>query len=186
MRTALLATALLLASAALPNPAAHAEGTTPPSGPHAFDPQLGSWHTHVRRIRRPLSGIAEWVEYDGTTTTRPLLEGRANIAELEIAGPAGRIEGGSLRLYEPDTGRWTMSYFSVADGRLTAPIRGAFRDGAVTFEGDDALGGKPIRVRFVVTPEGRDRFRFEQSFSGDGGRTWELNWIATDTRIPSR
>jgi hypothetical protein len=25
--------------------------------------------------------------------------------------------------------------------------------------------------------------RFEQSFSPDGGKTWELNWVATDTRI---
>jgi hypothetical protein len=25
--------------------------------------------------------------------------------------------------------------------------------------------------------------RFEQSFSDDGGKTWEPNWIAVDTRI---
>ena len=24
---------------------------------------------------------------------------------------------------------------------------------------------------------------FEQAFSSDGGKTWEVNWIATDTRI---
>jgi hypothetical protein len=24
--------------------------------------------------------------------------------------------------------------------------------------------------------------RFEQAFSDDGGKTWEVNWIATDTR----
>jgi hypothetical protein len=23
----------------------------------------------------------------------------------------------------------------------------------------------------------------EQSYSPDGGRTWELNWVATDTRV---
>nr|MBA2686344.1 nuclear transport factor 2 family protein [Gemmatimonadaceae bacterium] len=25
--------------------------------------------------------------------------------------------------------------------------------------------------------------RFEQSFSDDGGKSWEVNWIATDTRV---
>jgi hypothetical protein len=24
---------------------------------------------------------------------------------------------------------------------------------------------------------------FEQAFSTDGGKTWEANWIATDTRV---
>jgi hypothetical protein len=24
--------------------------------------------------------------------------------------------------------------------------------------------------------------RFEQAFSEDGGKSWEVNWIATDTR----
>jgi hypothetical protein len=24
---------------------------------------------------------------------------------------------------------------------------------------------------------------FEQAFSNDGGKTWEVNWIATDTRV---
>jgi hypothetical protein len=25
---------------------------------------------------------------------------------------------------------------------------------------------------------------FEQAFSADGGKTWEINWIADDTRAP--
>jgi hypothetical protein len=28
-----------------------------------------------------------------------------------------------------------------------------------------------------------DSCHFEQAFSTDGGRTWEVNWIATDTRM---
>jgi hypothetical protein len=27
-------------------------------------------------------------------------------------------------------------------------------------------------------------FRFEQSFSPDAGKSWEVNWIATFTRSP--
>jgi hypothetical protein len=31
-----------------------------------------------------------------------------------------------------------------------------------------------------ITP---DSVRFEQAFSADGGKTWEVNWIATDSRL---
>ena len=183
MRLASLA-ALLATSVLVTFPAASEPSADPAA--HAFDPQLGSWRTHVRRLRKPLSGSADWVEYDGTTVVRPILGGRANIAELEIAGPAGGIEGAALRLHQPATRRWTIHYFSAAQGELTAPLSGTFRDGRGLFEGDDTLGDRPIRVRFVIIPEGPGRFRFEQSFSGDGGRTWELNWVATDTRTPGR
>ena len=179
MRLANLAS-LLLATPSLLAPAVHA--ATPEAGAHAFDPQWGAWHTHVKRLRKPLAGSTDWVEYDGTTKVHALLDGRANVAELRIAGPAGRIEGAALRLYQPATGRWTIHYFSAADGELTPPLVGTFRGGRGVFEGDDTLGDRPIRVRFVIIPEAPGRFRFEQSFSGDGGRTWELNWVATDTR----
>jgi hypothetical protein len=43
--------------------------------------------------------------------------------------------------------------------------------------------GRSIFVKFVIQCESSDVCRFEQSFSGDGGQTWEANWIATDTRI---
>ena len=174
--------ALVLALAACAHPAG-----APPAGPafdasHDFDFEAGAWATHVRRLQRPLSGSAAWVEYEGTTVVHPLLGGRANVAELSIAGAAGRIEGASLRLYEPEARRWTLNYFGVADGKLTAPLAGGFRDGVGRFFGDDTFGGRPIRVRFVITRLAADAYRFEQAFSADGGATWEVNWVATDTR----
>jgi hypothetical protein len=38
-------------------------------------------------------------------------------------------------------------------------------------------------VRFVISDITPRSCHFEQSFSDDGGKTWELNWIADDTRI---
>jgi hypothetical protein len=35
----------------------------------------------------------------------------------------------------------------------------------------------------VITPLDVDTIRFEQAFSDDGGKTWEVNWVATDTRV---
>jgi hypothetical protein len=39
-------------------------------------------------------------------------------------------------------------------------------------------------VRFVFTADSPNSTRDEQSFSADGGKTWEVNWINTATRVP--
>lgn len=148
-----------------------------------FDFEFGSWKTEVRRLAKPLSGSQEWIVYRGTTVVRPLLDGRANLAELAIEGPAGRIDGVSLRLYEPATAQWSLNYASLRDGQLTAPVVGTFRGGRGEFFGNDTVGGRPVRVRFVISDITRDSARFEQAFSADDGATWEINWVATDTRV---
>ncbi len=151
-------------------------------GGHDFDFEIGEWNTHVKRLQRPLSGSTTWVEYDGTTNVRGVLGTRANLAELVIAGPSGKIEGAALRLYHPETRQWSIHYFSAGDGSLTAPLFGEFRDGRGVFSGQDTFGGRAVLVRFIIIKESADRYRFEQSFSDDGGEHWELNWVATDTR----
>lgn len=151
-------------------------------GRHDFDFEFGSWKTHVRVLRHPLSGSSSWVRYEGTTNVEKLLGGRANVAELQVSGPAGSIEGLSLRLYEPATREWTLNYVNIRDGRLTTPVVGSFKDGRGTFYGRDSLDGRAILVRFTIVPLTPASIRFEQSFSADDGRTWELNWVAEDVR----
>jgi ketosteroid isomerase-like protein len=156
--------------------------TSAGDGQHDFNFETGTWTTHLRRLRSPLSGSSAWVEYEGTTVVRQVMDGRANLVELVADGPAGRIEGLSLRLYQPKSRQWTLNFSSMADGLLTVPMIGAFKDGRGEFYAEDTFNGRPILVRFVITPAGPNVYRFEQAFSADGGRTWEVNWIATDTR----
>jgi len=158
------------------------EATTSRDGSRDFDFEIGEWSTHVKRLQRPLTGSTTWVEYTGTTIVRGVLGRRANLAELTIEGPAGRIEGAALRLYNPETRQWSVNYFSAGDGVLTPPLFGGFRDGRGLFFGQDTLAGRTVLVRFVIVKESDERYRFEQSFSADGGEHWELNWVATDTR----
>jgi hypothetical protein len=151
-------------------------------GQRDFDWEIGRWETSVRVLQNPLSGEApKWAEYRGESIIKPLLDGRANFVELSVAGPAGKIEGGSLRLYNPGSGQWSLNFASLRNGLLTAPVFGAF-DGAGkgTFVGADTLDGKAILVRFVITRPSKETARFEQAYSSDGGATWETNWVATD------
>ena len=157
-------------------------------GSRDFAWEFGVWSTHVRVLRNPLSGAApNWAEYDGTSVVRPILGGRFNLVELSVAGPAGRIEGASLRLYDPQKREWSLNYASVRGGVLTAPVYGSFDDrGRGLFYAHDTLDGRPILVRFEITRPSRDHAHFEQAYSGDGGATWETNWIAEDRRGPRK
>jgi hypothetical protein len=156
-------------------------------GQHDFDWEIGTWKTHLKRLQRPLTGSTTWVEYEGTTVVRKVWDGRANLVELDVTGPAGRIEGLSLRLYNPESRQWSLNFSNVRGGTLSPPVIGEFKDGGrgEFFGLDTVEGGRAILVRFVITPVDSSSWRFEQAFSDDGGRTWETNWIATDTRMAS-
>jgi hypothetical protein len=155
-----------------------------PDGSHDFDFEAGAWHTQLKRLRDPLSGKAPvWVDYEGSTVVHTVLAGRANVIELAVNGPAGRIERLSLRLYQPQTGQWTLNFANIADGLLTTPVTGAFRNGVGKFYGQAMLRGRAILVRFLILPVTPDAYRVEQAFSADGGKNWELNWLAIDTRV---
>lgn len=148
-----------------------------------FDFEIGSWKTHLRVRSRPLSGSETWVEYEGTTTVRKVWDGRANLVELVADGPAGHFEGLSLRLYNPQSRQWSLNFSNSRVGTLDPPMIGEFRNGRGEFYGQDKLNGRAILVRFVISDITPSSCRFEQSFSDDGGKSWEVNWIVVDTRV---
>jgi hypothetical protein len=148
-----------------------------------FDFEIGRWRTHLSRLVHPLSGSTTWVEYEGTTVVRPVWDGRANLVELDVQGPSGRIRGLSLRLYDPRARQWSLHFANANDGTLVRPAIGEFRDGRGEFHSQESFDGRAVFVRFVILVITPDSCRFEQSFSQDGGKTWEANWIATDVRM---
>lgn len=156
----------------------------PVGTPHDFDFEHGVWRTSLRRLLQPLSGSQQWAEYTGISNVHALLDGRANLVELQVAGPHGRIEGVSLRLFDTQRRRWTLNYASVSGGTLELPMSGGFDGGSRgVFYSAETFRGKPILARFVIDVLDADHCRFEQAFSADGGATWEVNWIAFDTRM---
>jgi hypothetical protein len=169
-----------LAERGLPDQPAPA--AQPRSGQQDFDFEIGTWTTEVRVLRNPLTGEApDWAEYRGTSVVRPLMGGRANFVELAVEGTRGKIEGGSLRLYNPQTRQWSLNFASMRDGMLTAPVYGGFDgQGRGLFYGQDMMGGRAILVRFDIRIVSHTEARFEQAYSADGGVTWETNWIAVD------
>ena len=159
------------------------QAQTQRDGQHDFDFEIGTWKTHLRRLQRPLTGSNSWLEYEGTTVVRKVWNGRANLAELKVSGPSGQLEGLSLRLYNQQSRQWSLNFANINSGILSPPTIGEFKDGRGEFYNQETYEGRAILVRFVITKNKEDQYRFEQAFSDDGGKTWEVNWIAVDTRV---
>src|ERR1700754_3048954 len=148
-----------------------------------FDFLPGRWHIANRRLTNTLDPACdEWETFDATSEAQAILGGAGNMDQFHV--PATGYRGYSLRLYDPDADLWRIWWASTArPGRLDAPVAGHFRpDGTATFEGDDALDGVPVRMRFVWSEITADAARWEQSFSFDAGTTWKPNWVMLLTR----
>lgn len=152
-------------------------------GQHDFDFHVGTWETHLKRLNDPLSGSSDWIEYEGTTEVRKVWEGRANLVELTAEGPEGRLDVLSLRLYNPQSQQWSLNSASIHRGVISVPVIGEFKNGRGEFFSQEIYNDRAIFVRFFISQLSSDSWRFEQAFSEDGGETWEVNWIATDTRV---
>ena len=100
-----------------------------------------------------------------------------------VDGPTGHIEGLTLRTYNPETHEWSLYWANSKDGKVVVPQIGTFSNGRGEFYAQDTLNGKSIFVRFLWTNMTTSTPHFEQSFSDDGGKTWEVNWITDQTRI---
>lgn len=156
-------------------------------GRHDFDFLVGRWKIANRRLDDPLGvNPTEWREFEATLENRPILDALGNIDEYtapEFPG-RGRFHGFGLRLFDPGANVWRIWWAStVGEGQLDTPVVGGFTDGVGRFECDDTLGGRELRVRYEwkdITPSSA---RWEQSFSFDGGKTFETNWINQFTRI---
>jgi len=152
-------------------------------GQRDFDFELGSWKIHLKRRLHPLTGSNTWVEFDGTSVTRRLWDGRAQIEEFETDGAGGHIEGLTLRTYDPQTRQWRLYWANSKDGVVFVPQIGKFKDGQGEFYAQDMQDGKWVFIRFIWSKTETNIPHFEQSFSEDGGKTWEVNWITDQTRV---
>jgi hypothetical protein len=154
-----------------------------PDGQHDFDFEFGAWKARLSRLEHPLSGSTHWLDYEGTSVVRKVWDGRANLGELDVHGPAGHIEGMTLRLYNGETRQWNITWANASGGTLDrSTMFGGFTGGRGEFFGQDSLNGRAIYVRFVFSNITPTSFRFEQAFSADGGKRWEVNWRAEFTR----
>jgi hypothetical protein len=138
--------------------------------------------TSSEAIKAVLAGIRRSI---GTSVTRKVWDGKADLEEFETDSPAGgHIEGLTLRLYNPQTHEWNLYWANSKVGTMDPPQAGKFKDGRGEFYAHDTWNGKRVLVRFLWTKTTTNSPHFEQSFSEDEGKTWDVNWITDQTRVP--
>jgi hypothetical protein len=95
-----------------PNSQVSANGSTASqgNGSHDFDFLIGDWKAHVRRLPERLKGSNVWVEYDGISNHKKLLDSNANFEEFDVSSPDHklRIKAQTLRLYNPESHQWSI------------------------------------------------------------------------------
>jgi hypothetical protein len=152
-------------------------------GQRDFEPLLGHWNYHLKRRLKPLTGSTQWVELAGNGDCTPLWHAHAQLDTINVAGSNGNIEGLTLRLFNPNTREWRLYWANSKDGVVVAPQIGQFKASHGEFYAQDTLADKSIFVKFDWSALESSSPHFEQSFSNDGGKNWEVNWITDQTRI---
>jgi hypothetical protein len=144
---------------------------------HDFDFIHGEWTVQHQRLKRRLAGSDEWEHFGGSARAWPLLGGQGNVDDNVIELPSGSYRAASLRAWDPETRQWAIWWL---DGRspsgIEVPVRGGFDAGVGSFFADENFEGRPIRVRFLWTDVDTANPQWEQAFSADAGRSWEVNW----------
>ncbi len=153
-----------------------------PNWSHDFDWEIGTWKLRVGWLLHPLPGSTEWVEMNGTVSVKKIWNGRANLADIQLDGAKGHIECLSLRLYNPQSHQWSMSFATDGLGTLSVPMIGEFRNGRGEFYDQESFDGRAILVRLVFSGMSQNSGHTERAFSDDGGKTWEVNRINAYTR----
>ncbi len=154
-------------------------------GAHDFDFLIGDWKAHVRRLPERLVGSNTWIEYEGISRHKKLLDSNANFEEFEVDSPQKHlhIKAQTLRLYNPDSRQWSIYPLDLDKGSLgLPPLVGRFNGRRGEFYDQEDYHGRAIFVRYVWTDISPSAARMEQSFSADGGKSWEVNWICELTR----
>jgi len=154
-------------------------------GAHDFDFLIGNWKAHVKRLPDRLVGSNKWIEYDGISNHKKLLDSNANFEEFDVksAKEGLRIKAQTLRLYNPESRQWSIYLVDLDKGTLgLPPVVGQFNGRKGEFYDQEQWKGRAILVRYEWTDISPKSARMEQAFSADGGRTWEVNWICELTR----
>jgi hypothetical protein len=168
-------------------PGSAAKGAAPSAhdGQHDFDFLLGSWKIHLKRMVHPLSGSHEWVEFDGTVVCKKVWDGKGEIEEFSVDAPEKNIHilGLALRLYNPASHQWSIYWANAAKGAIGGPpVVGEFKDGHGEFYDQEEFNGRVIFTRYSWSRINTPTPHFEQAYSDDGGKTWEVNWITDQTK----
>ena len=85
-------------------------------------------------------------------------------------------------LYDPNAHQWSMNFANSSKGKFTTPMIGSFHNGRGELIEQDTLDGRSILVRAVWSDITPTSHTYQDSYSADGGRTWDVAFTARKTK----
>jgi hypothetical protein len=148
------------------------------SSKNDFDFLVGGWKIRNRKLKEPLAGRDEWVEFDATQNLRPILHGLGNFDIFSTEFDGKPFEGFTLRLFDPQTHLWTIYWADSTTVRLDGGKVGSFNGDTGEFFSREVFAGKNIIVKFLWDKRNPEAPVWSAAYSVDDGQTWEWNWYA--------
>jgi hypothetical protein len=153
------------------------------SSPRDFDFYIGKWNIRNRKLKERLNNCDEWIEFDSTDDTSPLLNGFANMNKFSATFDGTPFEGIAIRLFNPQTKLWSIYWADSNAVSFDPPMVGSFEGNIGKLYCKDTFQGKDILVLFHWDKTDIDNPVWSQAFSTDNGITWEWNWYMYAKRI---
>src|SRR6202522_4524916 len=75
---------------------------------HDFDFLVAHWQVHHRKLKQRLANNHEWVEFEGTLFTQPLMGSYSNVDDTVLNVPGAPYRGVALRSFDPKTQQWSI------------------------------------------------------------------------------
>jgi hypothetical protein len=152
----------------------------------------GNWDVYHERLRDRLAGSTTWDKFNGKSSFWHTLGGLGNVDDDLLYLPTGTYRAFSARTFDPATNKWAIWWLDGRTaGKLDEPVRGGFAGTEGEFFGSDVYKGTPVTVRFRWHETASKRPWWDQAFSTDDRKSWEINWrnyftrtSATATPIP--
>jgi hypothetical protein len=161
-------------------------------GAHDFDFVIGDWKAHLHRRIDPATGVTAsepgagiWVDYYGISNHKKLFGTNANLEEFDVtdAKTHRHYKGQTLRMYNPASHQWSIYGLDLDNGGMApVPLVGSFTGKDGIFYDQEMRGGRIMLVRYVWTDKSPKSALMVQSFSPDGGKSWDANWICELSR----
>lgn len=135
----------------------------------------GRWSVEHHRLTARGVGSDDWDVFRSDTYCQGLMGGLCNVDENDFHDRG--FQGLSFRTFNVETGLWAIYWVNSESGVLQDPVFGRFENGVGLFYGDDLDGDRMVKVVYRWQDITSSSARWSQSFSYDGGATWEINWI---------
>jgi hypothetical protein len=134
-----------------------------------------------------LAQDTNWDAFRGKSIVWLTMDGLGTIDDNILDLPNGEYRAAGIRAFDSVSGRWLIWWLDGRNPtRIDPPVLGRFEGDGGVFTGEAVFDGNPILVRFRWHDIHGMKPNWDQAFSADAGRSWEINWTNAFMRTSER